>query len=227
ADVAAIMAACTPVPVDVVDPNYGTSKRYVACPLADVLRFGFGTPPDALGSADVFIRAWDGYDKPASVARLAEDGAFLAFGDADLSHGGDLRWAPLGPRGIDPGPLYLVWTKPAQRDRRTYPWPWQIAEFEIVEFQKKYPPVMPTTAPRTLIAARAGGNPPIWGPARIRDIPHRTSGFPEPLPVCRLENRPIAGRPADDSGQATGPDRAGVSLASERRGDGGEPRRRT
>ena len=148
-DVAAIMAACTPATIDVVDPNYGTAKRYVACPLADVLRFGFGTPPDALGSADVFIRAWDGYDKPASAARLAEDGAFLAFGDADLSHGGDLRWAPLGPRGIDPGPLYLVWTKPAQRDRRTYPWPWQIAEFEIVEFQKKYPHVMPTAVPRT------------------------------------------------------------------------------
>src|SRR5207247_3449040 len=82
-------------------------------------------------------------------------------------------------------------------------------------------------APRTLIAARAGGNPPIWGPARIRDVPHRTSGFPEPLPVCRLENRAIAGRPVADSGQATGPDRAGVSLASETRDDGGEPRRRT
>src|SRR5206468_1978314 len=82
---------------------------------AEVLRFGFGTPPDALGSADVFIRAWDGYDKPTSAAELAEPGAYLAFGDADVSHGGDLRWAPLGTRRIDPGPLYLVSTKPARR----------------------------------------------------------------------------------------------------------------
>ena len=148
-DVAALMAACKPATISVTDPNYGAEKRYLACPLADVLAFGFGTPPRGLGSADVFIRAWDGYDKPASATELAEDGAYLAFGDADLSHGDDVRWAPLGARHVDPGPLYLVWTKPAQRDPRRYPWPWQIAEFEVVEFQKKYPHVMPAGVPRT------------------------------------------------------------------------------
>ena len=148
-DVAALMAACTPATITVDDPNYRARKRYVACPLADILRFGFGTPVDALGSTDVFLRAWDGYDKPTGATELAEPGAYLAFGDADLSHGRDLRWAPLGPRGIDPGPLYLVWTKPAQRDPRTHPWPWQIAEFEVVEFRKKYPHVIPTGIPRS------------------------------------------------------------------------------
>jgi len=138
-DVAALRAACTPTTVTVDDPNYRSRKRYVACPLADILHFGFGTPADALGSADVFIRAWDGYDKPTDAAQLAEPGAYLAFGDADVSQGADLRWAPLGSRGIDPGPLYLVWTKPAQ----TRPWPWQIAEFEVVDFRKKYPHVIP------------------------------------------------------------------------------------
>ena len=68
-------------------------------------------------SADVFIRAWDGYDKPASATELAEDGAYLAFGDADLSHGDDVRWAPLGARHVDPGPLYLVFTKLPRRVR--------------------------------------------------------------------------------------------------------------
>jgi len=148
-NVGTLMAACTPATIAVDDPNYGTRKRYVACPLAEVLRFGFGAPPEALGSADVFIRAWDGYDKPTGAAELAEPGAYLAFGDADVSHGGDLRWAPLGTRRIDPGPLYLVWTKPAQRDRLTRPWPWQIAEFEVVEFRKKYPHVVPTGVPRS------------------------------------------------------------------------------
>jgi len=148
-DVSALMRACPVATIDVDDPNYGAKKRYRACPLRDVLQYGFGETPQALGAADVFIRAWDGYDKPTSATVLAEDGAYLAFGDADLSEGDTLRWAPLGERRIDPGPLYLVWTKPAQRDRTVHPWPYQIAEFEVEDFQKKYPHVLPTGAPRT------------------------------------------------------------------------------
>ena len=148
ADVSALMQHCGVTTVELDDPNYGARKRYRACPLKEVLAFGFGEPPKPPGS-DVFIRCWDGYDKPTSAERLAEDGAYLAFGDADLSEGTRLRWAPLGPRGIDPGPLYLVWTKRAQRDTSAYPWPYQIAEFEIVPFQSKYPHVIPTGVPRT------------------------------------------------------------------------------
>jgi mono/diheme cytochrome c family protein len=149
ADVPAIAAACGPTTITVDDPNYGALKRYRACPLAAVLAWGFGEPPRALGSADVFIRAWDGYDKPTSAERLAEDGAWLAFGDADLSDGTTFRWAPLGPRQLDPGPLYVVWTKPAQRDTAAYPWPWQVAEFEVVDFRRKYPHVVPAGIART------------------------------------------------------------------------------
>jgi mono/diheme cytochrome c family protein len=148
-DVPGLMRACPVTTVEIDDPNYGARKRYRACRLADVLAFGFGTPPAALGTADVFIRAWDGYDKPTSAARLAEDGGWAAFGDADLSDGDTLRWAPLGARRIDPGPLYLVWAKPAQRDAGAYPWPWQIAEFEVEDFLKKYPHVAPEGVERT------------------------------------------------------------------------------
>jgi mono/diheme cytochrome c family protein len=142
-DVAAITQACTPTTIEVDDPNYGARKRYRACRLADVLAFGFGEPPAALGNADVFIRAWDGYDAPTSADVLAEDGGWIAFGEADRAPGESPAFRPLGAKGIDPGPLYLVWTKPSQRDR-THPWPWQIAEFEVVEFRKKYPHVVPT-----------------------------------------------------------------------------------
>ena len=151
-DVATLLGACTVTTVEVDDPNYGARKRYRACSLADVLAFGLDASPRALGSADVFIRAWDGYDRPTGAERLAEDGAWLAFGDADRSEGAELRWAPLGAKAIDPGPAYLVWSKPAQRDR-AYPWVWQIAEFEVVEFQKKYPHVAPTGEPR---------DSPVW-----------------------------------------------------------------
>src|SRR5262249_7866038 len=57
--------------------------------------------------------------------------------------------APLGPKRLDPGPLYLVWAKPEQRDRDAHPWPYQIAEFEVIDFAKKYPHVLPAGVPRT------------------------------------------------------------------------------
>jgi cytochrome c553 len=145
ADAAALMRACSVTTVEVDDPNQGGRRRYRACPLAEVLAFGFGVPPRSLGSADVFIRAWDGYDKPVGAERLAEDGGWLAFGDADRPEG---SWAPLGPRAIDPGPFYLVWSRPAQRDSAKYPWVWQVAEFEVVDFRKKYPHVFPDGVPR-------------------------------------------------------------------------------
>jgi len=144
ADVTSLLHACHVETIELDDPNYGARKRYRACRLAEVFAFGFGEPPAALGQADVFIRAWDGYDKPTSADVLAAPGGWVAFGDADLSAGDALRWAPLGPRAIDPGPLYLVWTRPDAR----HPWPWQIAEFEVVEFQKKYPHVAPTRVAR-------------------------------------------------------------------------------
>ena len=147
-DVTELVRACHAQTIELDDPNYGGRKRYRACPLAEILTIGFGTPPRSLAGADVFIRAWDGYDKPATADELAQDGAWLAFGDADLSSGTALKWAPLGPRHIDPGPLYLVWTLPAARDLSRYPWPWQIAEFEVIDFRKKYPHVIPDGVPR-------------------------------------------------------------------------------
>ena len=145
ADAAALTRACTVATIEVDDPNQGGRRRYRACPLAEVLAYGFGAPPRSLGSADVFIRAWDGYDKPVGAERLAEDGGWLAFGDADRPEGG---WAPLGSRAIDPGPFYLVWSKPAQRNLAKYPWVWQVAEFEVVDFRRKYPHVIPEGVPR-------------------------------------------------------------------------------
>jgi mono/diheme cytochrome c family protein len=149
-DAPALARACGLTTIVVDDPNYGRRMRYRACPVARVFAFGFGEPPAALGSADVFIRGWDGYDKPTSAAALADDRAWIAFGDAD-SEGPAFRFAPLGPRALDPGPLYLVWTD-APRDAARRPWPWQIAEFEVVDFQRKYPHVAPTGVARAAAA---------------------------------------------------------------------------
>jgi len=144
-----LVAACALTTVDVDDPNAGGRRRYRACPFADVLRFGFGG--DALGTADVFIRTWDGYDKPTPASVLVSEGAFLAVGDADASRGAELRWAPLGTKAADPGPLYLVWTS-TPRDPAAHPWPMQIVELEVEDFRQKYPHVLPTTAARNSAA---------------------------------------------------------------------------
>ena len=146
--VADLIAACTLATVDVDDPNAGGRRRYRACPFADVLRFGFGAGADALGTADVFVRSWGGYDKPTPASVLVTEGAFLAVGDADASQGTELRWAKLGAKALDPGPLYLVWTSKPPRDPDAHPWPMQIVELEVEDVRQKYPHVIPTSAPR-------------------------------------------------------------------------------
>jgi len=148
ATVADLVAACALTTVDVDDPNAGGRRRYRACPFTDVLRFAFGAGTDTLGTADVFIRTWDGYDKPTPASVLAGEGAYLAVGDAEQSRGDALGWAPLGAKGIDPGPLYLVWTSPPPRDPQAHPWPMQIAELEVEDFRQKHPHVLPTSAAR-------------------------------------------------------------------------------
>ena len=147
-DLATLMRACTVTTVEIDDPQYAARKRYRACPFGRVLAFGFGEPAAALAGTDVFLRAWDGYDRATDGDRFAEEGAYLAFGDADLSHGDTMRWAPIGPKAVDPAPLYLVWAKAAQRDPHRYPWPYQLVEIEVADFAKAYPHSLPTSAPR-------------------------------------------------------------------------------
>lgn len=140
ATVGEIAAACTLATVDVDDPIAGGRRSYRACPAADVLRFAFGDA--ALGTADVFIRTWDGYDQPTPAATLTAEGAYFAVGDAGP---GAFRFAPIGPKAVDPGPLRLVWTSPRPGP---HPWPMQITEIEVEDFRAKHPHVLPTSAPR-------------------------------------------------------------------------------
>jgi cytochrome c2 len=136
-DDAALARTCEPRTIEVDDPYYETRKRYRACPLAAVIQAGFETPVDRLDTEDVVFRALDGYAKPSTPARLAEDGGWLAFGEA----GG--AFAPMGRRALDPGPFYVVWTKPEQRDTHRYPWPYQLATIELTSLAKKFPHTVP------------------------------------------------------------------------------------
>ena len=141
-DATALVAACEPRTIAVDDPYYEAPKRYRACALPAVLEAGFGAPIARLGTEDVILRALDGYAKPATLAQLGESGGYVAFGEADGK-----GFAPMGARALDPGPFYVVWTKPEQRDTHRYPWPYQLASIELADVTKTFPHTVPTGVP--------------------------------------------------------------------------------
>ncbi len=139
-DVATLAASCAIETVEVDDPNVGRRMRYRACPLRTALRLGFGT--DDVGP-DVLLRARDGYERPTTGAQLREPGGWLAIGDADRSRDGELRWAPVGRRGLDPGPWYVVWTTGGPH----HPWPYQLAAIDVVDLAVRFAHATHTGAP--------------------------------------------------------------------------------
>lgn len=145
-DLATLKANCTVQTVTLDDPYYQRRKSFLACPLADVLRLGFGKPVESLTGESFVLRAKDGYAKPASGARLAEPGGFLAFADAEHAHGDDPGWEPIERKQLDPGPFYLVWAQPQQTDPLKYPWPYQLTTIEITALDSLYPHIAPRGA---------------------------------------------------------------------------------
>jgi mono/diheme cytochrome c family protein len=140
----ALEAACGAVTIQVNDPYYGKEKSFRACPLAAVLKLGFGVPAADLAGENFFFRAKDGYARPASGKVLGEPGGYVAFADASLPPG---QWEPVDRRQLDPGPFYVVWTGEKQRDPHLYPWPYQLVTVEIAPFEREYPHTSPTGLP--------------------------------------------------------------------------------
>ena len=126
------------------DPYYARAKTFLASPLACVIEQGFASPLASLRGENLFLRALDGYVKPASGERLAEPGGWLAFADADR---GGQGWEPIDRRQVDPGPFYLIWSGATQSDPHRYPWPYQLAAIEIAPFEARYPHTLPSGVP--------------------------------------------------------------------------------
>ncbi|MGH7898191.1 MAG: c-type cytochrome [Candidatus Binatia bacterium] len=137
---------CRIAAVVIEDPYYKKRKSFLAVPLKQALSLGFGAESAALAREEFFFQALDGYVKPAAGSRVVEDGGYLAFADADRSRDGVPGWEPIDRRQVDPGPYYVVWSKPNQTDANGYPWPFQLAAVEIVHFEKKYPFTLPRNA---------------------------------------------------------------------------------
>lgn len=137
--------------ITIEDPYYGRTMEYLACPLAKVLALGFGAPVAANAADNYFLRASDGYVKPASGSQLATEGGWLAFADArrlpaDWTPDRPLppSFEPIDRRQVDPAPFYLVWSGPAQRDPHRHPWPYALVRIEAAPFEREYPHTVPT-----------------------------------------------------------------------------------
>jgi mono/diheme cytochrome c family protein len=145
-----LLAACEPAVVGVDDPYYGRAKRFHAVPLDCVFEQGLGARPAARDN--VFLRAEDGYTRPAAGALLASEGAWLAFADADVSTGvpgaGDFApgWEPIDRRQVEPAPFYLIWSGAGRNDPHRHPWPYQLVQIEVAPLARLFPHVVPPRA---------------------------------------------------------------------------------
>lgn len=145
ADLAKRPAART---IQVEDPFYKLRKRYKAVPLKDLLTAAYGGSWGENALGEVFFDALDGYRSHAPVSILMNDGGMLAFADADSA-----EWQPM-PKGVVPGPFYLVWTGAGQDPARGYPWPWQVTAVKMTVLEDEYPKALPRGAAPDSAAVR-------------------------------------------------------------------------
>jgi len=137
-----LLESISPVMVEGFDPDYQNVRRYRALPVEAVLKAGYQTDEATLRTQQWVLRATDGYTVPLSGERLLEGGACIAFEDVDSPSG----WDPIGPEKANPGPFYLVWSKPSQSSDKEYPRPYQLATFEIMTFESAFPHTDPKVA---------------------------------------------------------------------------------
>ncbi len=125
------------------DPYYKKQKRFRALPLKRVLELGFAGETD-LAQKEFVLRAKDGYAVYFRGALALEDGAYVAFADLDVA-----AWEPIGPQQANPGPFYVVWSKPEQAELEAHPRPWQLEKIEMLRFEAAYPHTSPGELPAT------------------------------------------------------------------------------
>lgn len=145
-DLSELRKACRTEQIEVEDPYHGRRKRFFALPVSCVIELGFGRMP--LPEDNLFLRAADGYVRPARAEQLLDSSAWLAFADAELTANPDAtpRWQPIDRRQVDPGPFYMIWRGIGRNDPHRYPWPYQLVEIESAPLENEYPHIHPAAA---------------------------------------------------------------------------------
>ncbi len=141
----ALREACPPQRVVVDDPYYLRTKSFWALPAACVLAQGFPPPSSAARDGNLFLRAADGYVRPARADVLGTPDAWVAYADAALvdTPGAPPRWEPIDRRKLDPGPFYVIWSGAEQNDPHRFPWPYQLVAIDLAPFDTEYPHLVP------------------------------------------------------------------------------------
>lgn len=145
ADLAKRPAART---IEVDDSFYKRRKRYKAVPLKDLMTAAYGGSWGENALGEVFFDALDGYRSHAPVSVLMNEGGMIAFADADAPD-----WQPT-PKGVVPGPFYLVWTGREQSPAKGFPWPWQVTAVKMTVLEDEYPKALPKGADPDSAAVR-------------------------------------------------------------------------
>lgn len=135
-----ISAQVRPVTVKFFDPHHGKEKAYRCWPIRPLMDAMYGPGWTSGDHSEAVLTATDGYASQSEAAKLSQDGGCLAFEDLDAGGG---NWEPIGRKQADPGPFYLVWTKPEQSTENAYPWPWQVMSIDLIRFEARYPEVVP------------------------------------------------------------------------------------
>lgn len=134
--------------VTIDDPFYKTPKRFKAVPLKDLLTAAYGGSWGENTLGEVLFDALDGYRSHARVSVLMNDGGMIAFADAESAD-----WKPM-PKGVVPGPFYLIWSGPMQLPSKGYPWPWQLTGVKMTVLEDEYPHALPKGAAPESAAVR-------------------------------------------------------------------------
>ncbi len=123
------------------DPNYKRFKTYRAAKLVTVLKLGFHTDDETLKGMQLTLQAADGYNVLVEGSTLVNDDVYLALADADKA-----GWETLSAAKGSPGPAYMIWKKPEQKDTHVYPWPWALIKFAAQHFETRYGNTIPKVA---------------------------------------------------------------------------------
>ncbi len=174
--------------IEIDDSFYKSRKRYKAIPLKDLLTAAYGGSWGENVLGEVFFDALDGYRSHARVSVLLNDGGMVAFADADAP-----EWQAM-PKGVVPGPFYLIWTGPEQTPAKGYPWPWQVTGVKMALLEDEYPKALPRNADPDSAAVRG------WNTFRRDCIScHSMSGaggtlgpdLNEPRGITRYQKKPF------------------------------------
>jgi mono/diheme cytochrome c family protein len=135
---AELAAEHPPVIVTTRDPHYGADVRFVAMPLAPILRAIYGESETELRAREYLLEATDGYRVPVRGELLFERGVHLAVDDLESP-----GFAPIGERRVSPGPVYLVYEGATRTNLETHPRPYQLRTIRIATFAETHPHATP------------------------------------------------------------------------------------